>query len=365
MNMLLKAGGILVISFLLNACDRDELISEPELRPVRVFEVDKVVTVRTRTFSGISQSALESRLSFKVGGTIIELPVQVGDELKKDQTVAKLDPSTYELEVAQARSKLLQAKANQRNAASNYERVKGLYENSNVSKNELDSARASAETAEAEVSTATKSVEISELNKSYTTLASAADCTVVSIAVDLNENVIPGNEIATVNCGGGIEVRVGVPEGLIDGLTRGSLVKVSINTIDDMTFSATITEIGVGSASSSSTFPVIVAIDGVNPGIRPGMAAQVTFSFPEKNQDIHIVPTAAVTNDSIGPFVYIAEPSGESRATVTRQYVEVGELTAQGVEIYSGVSQGDVLITAGLNSVFEGQTVLVPRSQDI
>ena len=65
MSVLHKAGAILVISFLLNACDRDESISKPELRPVKVFEVDKVVTVRSRTFSGISQSALESRLSFQ------------------------------------------------------------------------------------------------------------------------------------------------------------------------------------------------------------------------------------------------------------------------------------------------------------
>ncbi|MEM9621457.1 MAG: biotin/lipoyl-binding protein, partial [Pseudomonadota bacterium] len=150
---------ITVLVGLLAACGGAEQNGATEvLRPVKIFEVTQNNQARQRTFSGLSQSSQESRLSFKVGGTIIELPIQVGDALEPGQLIARLDASSYELEAEQARASLVQAQANQRNAESSYERIKNLYENSNASLNDLDNARAGAESAEAEVKAVQKAL---------------------------------------------------------------------------------------------------------------------------------------------------------------------------------------------------------------
>ena len=80
-----------------------------------------------RTFSGVSKSELEAKLSFKVAGTITSLNVSVGDTIESGQLIAELDPSTYQLQEQQAQADLTRATAELRNADSAYQRTRELY----------------------------------------------------------------------------------------------------------------------------------------------------------------------------------------------------------------------------------------------
>ncbi len=332
----------------------------PELRPARVHTVTGADSSQIRSFSGVIHSAQESRLSFKVGGTVISLPVQAGSALKPGDTIARIDASTFELELEQARAKLAQADASLRNSQSSYNRVKGLYENSGASKDELDLARANAETAEAEVRAANKSVELAELNQSYTLLRASGDCTVASIAVEQNENVSAGEEIAIVNCGDALEVHLGIPESLIGRLSKGMAAQIQPNIAGNKSYSGKVTEIGVGTSSSAATFPVVVAIEKTDKDIRPNMAAQVSLDFGSQTAKLFHVPTNAVVKDGAGTHVFLAVPTGNGQAAIKRQMITVGALTSQGLEVIDGLSMGDLVVTAGLSSLREGQPVLLP-----
>ncbi|MEM6639900.1 MAG: efflux RND transporter periplasmic adaptor subunit [Pseudomonadota bacterium] len=333
------------------------------LRPVRTAVVSSAGGQRERAFTGLSQSTQESRMSFRVGGTVIELPVQVGDDLKKGDLIARLNPSTYELTVQQSDAALAQALANQRNADASYSRTKELYENNNASRNELDGARASAESARAQVRSARKSLEIAQLNRSYTRLEAAADCTIAQLDVDLNENVNAGTPVARVNCGSDIEVRVGVPEGLITDLKRGMDASIRFNAVRDRQFAGTVTEIGTAPESGAATFPVVVSLNDTDPAVRPGMAAEVALAF-ERSSDgsILVIPAAAVINDERGTFVFVAKPTDAREATIQRRAVRIGELTADGIQVLDGLSPGDHVVTAGTTVIRENQTVLLPES---
>ena len=102
---------------LLNACDSAAPPDEPRLRPVRYVMVSDESGARDRSFSGTSKSTLESRLSFKVSGTVTEVPVQIGQRLDAGDLIAQLDPATYSLQAQQAQASLVEAQANERNAA--------------------------------------------------------------------------------------------------------------------------------------------------------------------------------------------------------------------------------------------------------
>ncbi len=347
---------------LLTACDTaEQTVEETVLRPVRSLVISTNGEVRERTFSGVSQSTQESRMSFKVSGTVVDLPVQVGDQLSGGQLIASLNPSSYDLQVEQAEASLAQSQASQRNADANYERVKGLYENTNASRNDLDAARANAESAVAQVRSARKALEIAQLNRSYTRLTAASDCTVASIDVDLNENVNAGTQIAKVNCGAGIEVSLGIPESLIAGFTAGMPATVRFNAIPGRTFAGTVTEVGIASGGNAATFPVIVSLSESDRAIRPSLATDVTFEFQNSVTDGTVVPTAALIKDEQGEFVFIAEAADDGTAVIRRRAVSSGELTAEGVEIVTGVNPGDRVVTAGTTVIREGQHVLLPE----
>ncbi|MEZ5525261.1 MAG: efflux RND transporter periplasmic adaptor subunit [Pseudomonadales bacterium] len=353
---------LVAAAFLLGGCDQPLETEDAHLRPVRYLVIEQPVKVRTRTFTGTSKSALESRLSFKVPGTVVNIPVQVGNTLAKGALVAALDPSQYELRVQQAQAALLQSEASARNAQANYDRIKELYENSNASRNDLDSARASAESAEAQVRAGEKSLQLAQLDLSYTRLRVEQDCSIAEVMVEENENVNAGTHIAKVNCGDEQEVVIDMPEGMIADIRQGMPVVVHFDALSGNSFSGRVIEIGVSASEAATTFPVSIRLDKHDAELRSGLAAEVTFSFAIEADEKHYrVPLAAVIKDPDGAFVFVAVPEQSTgEATIRRQSVQLGELTDEGMEVLSGVSPGDRVVTAGVSVIRNGQRVLLP-----
>ena len=349
-----------VLLLLVQACDRAAPPDKPRLRPVRYIVVTNESGARDRSFTGTAKSSLESRLSFKVSGTVTELPVQIGQRLAAGDLIARLDAATYSLQVQQAQASLVEAQANERNAAASYERTKGLYANNNASRNDLDAARAQAESVEAQVGSATKALEIARLNESYTRLRADTDCSIASIEIEVNENVSAGQQVAAVSCGDKFEVEIDVPESLIGSIDVYTPVQIDFGAIADMRFSGEVTEVAVASVSGAATFPVVVEIAESHPSLRSGLAAQVIFQFDTLAATGSVVlPVAAVIRDPAGIFVYVAIPTdvpGQSR--VSRKPVTLGELTSSGIEVLDGLSTGDRVVTAGLSVIRDGQRVL-------
>ena len=125
---------LLIVGLASNGCGGDPAPPEPTLRSVRTVTVEGSGAPQSRTFSGTSKAGQQSRLSFKVAGTVDDLPVSVGDRLERGQLVARLDPFQFSLEAERAQAELVSAQVTERNAAANYERTKELYADNNASR---------------------------------------------------------------------------------------------------------------------------------------------------------------------------------------------------------------------------------------
>jgi len=356
---------LLIAALMLGGCGQSDEAIEERLRPVRFVTVGDASVFRDRSFSGISKSSRESRLSFKVSGTAINVPVQIGQRLNAGDLIAEIDPASYVLQAQQAQATLVEAQANDRRATANYERTKGLYANSNASLNDLESARAQAESASAVVRAAGKAFEIARLNVSYTKLTAGTDCSIASLDIEVNENVASGQQIAAVSCGDAFEVTLDLPESLIGDVDELTPVSVRFGSIPDQEFSGVISEIAVASAAGSAAFPVVIKINGSHPLLRSGLAADVTFQFYSAAvQGGAVLPVTVVINDPDGTFVFVAEPTEvEGEAMVRRRAVALGELTQSGIEIINGLQRGDRVITAGISVIRDGQRVLIPAAE--
>ncbi len=367
MNEQMKMLGRASLSLLLlalAACGGDATAPGETLRPVRYFMVDADSGMRVRSFSGLSKSSTESRISFKVAGTVTTVAVQIGQRLQAGDLIAELDRATFALQTQQAEAALVEARANFRRAEANYERTKGLYANDNASLNDLESARASAESAEAMVESASKALEIARLNESYTRLVADTDCSIASLDVEVNENVAAGQQIAVVSCGDQFEVTVDLPESLIGSVNVGTDATIQFGAIPDRTFFGKVSEVAVASAAGTAGFPVVIRILEKSAALRSGLAADVSFLFSADEADgTYVLPVTAVVNNSEGTYVFIAEPGGNGEAIVRRRPVQLGELTQLGIEIVDGVSIGDRVITAGISVIRDGQRVLLEADE--
>ncbi len=336
------------------------------LRPVRYTKVSTMGNGRIRNFTGIARAGVESKLSFKVSGTISNLPITLGDHVQKGELIAEIDPSDYLVQKQEAEASLLSAQATARSSGADYNRVKALYENNNASRGELDNARAMAESSNAQVGAAKKRLELADLQLSYTRLHSPVDGGIAEVLVEVNENISSGQTIATVTSGSNPEVTVGVPEILIADMISGSEVAVRFDAIPDRTYKGVITEVGVASMRLATTFPVTISIEKVDDRILPGMAAEVAFEFKsDEDAEYIVVPTVSVGEDKLGRYVYVLETgdtenkegNGYRVAVAKRKEVVTGGITPEGIEILEGLDGSELVVTAGVRRITDGQQV--------
>ncbi len=94
--------------------------------------------------------------------------------------------------------------------------------------------------------------------------------------------------------------------------------------------------------------------------ILPGMTAKVIAErlLPANSNEAYFyLPVKTVLKDSQGNYVYTVSDQGNGIGQIKRQAVTVGEITTLGIEIYSGISQGDKVLSAGMSKVTHGMLV--------
>jgi RND family efflux transporter MFP subunit len=320
---------------------------------------------RERTFSGVSRSSSETELSFRVAGTIEELPIKVGDTVRRGDLIARLDPQDYELQVDEANAGVVRAEAEARNALANYNRIRALYEAQNASRTELDQARTTSESANAAVVSARKRLELVRLQLGYTTITAPADGSIASVPVTLNENVGMGQLVAVLESGARAEIEVGIPGVLISQIDTGDETVARFDALPGRSFAAVVTKIGVARMGGATTFPVTVELQESSGQVRSGMAAEVAFRFDSGQRGERLfVPSVAVGEDRAGRFVYVVQSNGDTYGIVHRREVTVGSLVDDGLEILSGITEGDSVVTAGVSRIRDGQKVrLLPLTR--
>ncbi len=353
-----------VLITVLAACEKAPIVEEPVVRPVRYAEISLTSGAERRTYSGTSQAELETDLSFRVAGTLLRRPVDVGDSVERGERIAVLDDQDYRVRLDEARAGLARAEAERRNADSSYQRTRDLYENRNASRTQLDSARAMAESSEAQYRASAQQVEAAELQLSYTRLTAPQSCTIADTFVELNQNVSAGQPIVRVNCGQCAEVVVDVPDTDIARVTPGMNVAVSIAAMADNDLHGTVQEVGVATGAGGSTYSVTIALQDGCEIVRSGMAVDVGFEFPTTNGvDSITIPYVSVGEDADGNFVYTLERDGDGFAVAQRRGVEIGIVTGDGIVIVNGLTPGELIATAGVRRLEPGQRVrLLPTN---
>ncbi len=133
------------------------------IRPVKAMKVLDVAQFRERTFPGRAKAAQEVELSFRVSGPLITRSVDVGDEVKQGDVVARIDPRDFEVNLRNVQGQLGSAKAALQRAQSDYARVLRLFKKDpgatsqtaiDIAREERDRARANIQSLEAAVSAA-------------------------------------------------------------------------------------------------------------------------------------------------------------------------------------------------------------------
>jgi multidrug efflux pump subunit AcrA (membrane-fusion protein) len=103
---------------------------------------------------------------------------------------------------------------------------------------------------------------------------------------------------------------------------------------------------------------VQVTLSAAVPEVLPGMAASVRFSFPSPEQTPRfVVPSTAIGEDRQGRFAFTVDEQPGGALVARRRAVTIGQLGSDGLEVTTGLSAGDRLITAGTAYLTDGMMV--------
>jgi len=345
---------------MLNSCKEKVEEKTIVLRPVKFEVVGSSSTQNIRTFSGVARAGDEIELSFRSNGIITKMNAIVGQQVKKGDLIAKLDNVQANLAYEQSISALNTAKSAMNTSKSSLDRVKSLYEKGSNSLSDYEKAKNSYQSAFDQFESAKRNKSIQQTQINYGVIKAPKNGVIALRNNQLNENVSSGQVVAVLNAGSHMNVIVGLPENVINKTKLGMETKLSFSAIDGQIFTGSIIEIAPIADANSATYPIKIDIIKPSETIKPGMATNITFNFSQSNASSDnslIVPVKAVGEDGDGNFVFVIESSDNEIGTVKKKTIVIGALTASGFKVMNGLSAGDKIATAGLQTLLDGQKV--------
>lgn len=347
--------------------------SEPEpereiIRPVQAVKVGDMGELQRRGFPGRAQATQEIDLAFRVQGPLITRPVNVGDVVKTGDVVARIDPRDFEVNLRNVEAQLSKARAALERAAGDFRRQQNIFNTDPgaTSERAVDRAREERDRASATVDSLTASVTTAQDQLDDTTLRAPFDGTVVATYVENFQNVRAKQPIVRILDTSHIEMVVNIPENLISMAVSVHTVLLSFDAFPGREFEGRISEVGTEASQTTRTFPVTLIMEQPEDvQILPGMAGAVragkTDLTDEQQRRGLGVPVGAVfTPDTeTQSYVWIIKPTEGDLGVLEKRPVKTGDMTRYGVLVSDGLTAGEWIVTAGVHSVREGQTVRI------
>jgi RND family efflux transporter MFP subunit len=342
-----------VVALLLAACGPAEEPPAPEIRPVRAIVVEEMAGGETVTLTGRIEAQEEANLAFRVGQRMIERKVNVGDRLEAGQLVARLESTTFDNGVSAARANLAAAQAGAADARLDYDRQRALFERGVAPRARFESSAKARDAAVARADAAQAQLATAQEQRRFTELYADAPGTVTAVGAEPGEVVAAGQMIVRVARQGGRDAVFDVPARVKEA-AAGLDPEVSVTLSSDPNVRATgrVREVSPQADPVTRTFPVRVGVIEAPEQMRLG--STVTGTIRLGGAAGIRIPSSAFTNTDGKPSVWVFDPDSE---TVSPRAVEVERFGLAEIEVTSGLVEGDVVVTAGVQTLRPGQKV--------
>ena len=340
-----------LIAAALIGCDKPAPpIAQP--RPVRTVTVERRAEGETVSLTGQVRAKDQVNLAFRLDGRMIERPVHVGDVLTAGQVVARLDPQNQLNALRSAQASLASAEAVLTQARLAFLRNQTLVKEGATSRAKFDEAQQDFRTAQAKVDSAEAELRIGQDRLGYTTLLADAPGAVTATGAEPGEVVRAGQMIVQLARQGGRDAVFDVPEQLILTGPRDPVVELALSNDPKVTATGRVREVAPQADPATRTFQVKVGI--INPPDAMRLGATVTGRIKLAAPPGVEVPPGALTEASGRPAVWVFDPQSK---TVSLRSVDVLRYDAASVVISHGLETGDIVVTAGVQTLHPGQKV--------
>ena len=281
------------------------------------------------------------RLGFMVAGKINYIAANEGEQIKKGELLASLDPEDYQIAEEMASAKLDQTQ-------DEYNRLNELYRRHSLSERNYSKIKNSLRIAKAQHHLKIK-------NLKDTRLYSPLHGILLKKRVETGEIIDKGIQLFTVADIYTVKANASVPEDELKSVHIGERANVYISALDSV-FEGKIVEIGTLADPETRTFSVKVELHNPQLSVRPGMTAEVRFRSDKPVKGLTI-PLQAVIHEPDNSFwVYVAD---SQKHKAFRREVALGKIIGSRVLVQSGLAASDSIVTAGQYRLSNGSSITI------
>ena len=276
-------------------------------------KVDTGRIVAKVTATGTVSALVTVQVGSQVSGRIQHLYVDFNAPVKKGQLIAKIDPQLFEAAVEQSRANLVaaqgnltKAKAQAVDADRQYRRSRALAERQLIAQAEVDTAQTNAEAANAQVEAAKGSVaqaqaslHQAQINLAYTDIVSPTNGVVISRNVDVGQTVAASLQAPILfliaEDLSKMQVDSSVAEADVGKLRAGMPATFTVDAYPGEHFTGTVRQIrnAPQAVQNVVTYDAVIDVDNSELKLKPGMTANITFVYAEKDEALR-VPNSAL-----------------------------------------------------------------------
>src|SRR5215471_7205870 len=348
---------------LITGCGRKVPSTTQDLvRPVRTMSVGVSAESGGRAFPGQAEANEEAELSFRVGGSLIELFANIGDTVKKGQVLANLDPTDFQVRLRDAEAELSSAEANLEVAKVMLTHSRNLFQQKAGPQVDVDRAAAQVESANANVAALRTKRDIAQSELSYAQLIAPFDGIIAARYAQNFQTVQARQPILRLLDTSRIKFGVDLPETAMPLLPYAKEIWVTFQAVPGNRLPATIQEVSHEASRSTRTYRLTVLMDQP-PGVRilPGMSGELRARLEPPSTEpnaMEVLASALFEGTDRATYVWLVDTS---TGTVHRQQVKTLRPTTVGF-LVEGLKAGQTIVTAGVHYLKDGQKVRVNQS---
>ena len=342
---------------LLPGCREEARDARDPVRPVLVVDVRPLTEQVFGPFAGTVEPRYRSNQGFRTAGRMIARDVYVGDLVRKGDRLAALDETLLRFALTQSHSDIVNAEAQLKNAAAAEARKRTLIQGGTVAQSDLDSASTEQKTAAAKLDQARAAEAKARDQLGFAALRAEFDGVVTAWTAEVGQDVGEGTGVVTLARPDVREAVVDIPDDLIGRVRERAAFTVALQAANAVTVQGMVREIAPGADPATRTRRVRFTLDSPSDAFRLGSTITVAFTAPIPPR-IEI-PETAILERGEGAAVWAVAPGA---GTVALRPVAVSERADGSATVTSGLGEGDLVVTAGIHRLRDGQAVRVARS---
>lgn len=273
-----------------------------QVKPEDVYRLDEVTqgdVEQTVSANGTLNPVTLVSVGTQVSGIVRKLYVDFNDKVEKDQILLELDNSLFKAQISQSQGTVRNNQASVELAQANERRMRELYAQEFVSKQEMDTAVQVLKSARAQLDTARGQLARDQTNLNFTVIRSPVSGVVVDRVVDVGQTVAASFQTPTLikiaQDLSKMQINSSFAEADIGNIKVGQKARFNVDAFPNRDFVGVVKQVRLNAVNTSNvvTYDVVISVDNPGEKLLPGMTAYVNIGVTSR-QNVMLVPNAAL-----------------------------------------------------------------------